>query len=410
MKKRFLLFSICMGISVCLFGCGASNEVVLEDTTDVVSEVKEETAEEKAETDADADLKDVSDDASSDELDSKEEDNTPESLYKTVLDDYYSMLVNNAYEEYAEEWDTGITEVCMYSDPSEVLDKLGYYFEDLNNDGTPELMLGQVTKEEDQYGTDTILVLFSIVDGEPKAILSGWGRSCQYLSKDKKILNSASGGASIYGFSKRYLDTDGIIQTEDFYFTDYDSMGMEDEIDVYYNKTSEWDKSLAEKIDMTADELYDLSDKEINDCVFDIPYTPFSLYGSEVKESDVPVKITFAEGKLDRYSDHIELVISSGEYKTQALIVPKDEISNVTVYSITYEDVDEDGNFIYSGKELSSTKIITKDCPLVVTVEFIGSIPNNGITFEDKDGKKYTYAIAESGKDGSLLLEEITLK
>ncbi|MBQ1545871.1 MAG: hypothetical protein IIZ60_08960 [Clostridia bacterium] len=50
---------------------------------------------------------------------------------------------------------------------------------------------------------------------------------------------------------------------------------------------------------------------------------------------------------------------------------------------------------------------MTKNRPLLVKLTFYGAIPHWGISYKDADGKRKTCLLTVSGKDGSLLLEDL---
>ena len=57
-------------------------------------------------------------------------------------------------------------------------------------------------------------------------------------------------------------------------------------------------------------------------------------------------------------------------------------------------------------KELYTKEVFRPDRQLLVRFSFIGTIPNNGISYTDDSGKTRYYSISESGMDGSLVFSE----
>ena len=76
------------------------------------------------------------------------------------------------------------------------------------------------------------------------------------------------------------------------------------------------------------------------------------------------------------------------------------------ILSLTLEEVAEDGTISFSTEEIYSRESLTKDSPLLVKLAFFGTIPSYGISYVDENGATRNYAIAESGKDGSVILWE----
>jgi len=57
-------------------------------------------------------------------------------------------------------------------------------------------------------------------------------------------------------------------------------------------------------------------------------------------------------------------------------------------------------------KELYTKEVLRPERKLLVKYTFFGSIPNNGFSYSDSNGKTRYYSISQSGKDGSLLFIE----
>ena len=61
---------------------------------------------------------------------------------------------------------------------------------------------------------------------------------------------------------------------------------------------------------------------------------------------------------------------------------------------------------VFLVKELYTKEVFRRDRQLLVRFSFIGTIPNNGISYTDDSGKTRYYSISESGMDGSLVFSE----
>lgn len=71
----------------------------------------------------------------------------------------------------------------------------GYKLIDLDNNGVPELIIGNMNRE-DTFSRDIIYVMFTLVDNEPMPILYSGARSRNYLSSLGSIYSKGSSGAS----------------------------------------------------------------------------------------------------------------------------------------------------------------------------------------------------------------------
>ena len=80
-------------------------------------------------------------------------------------------------------------------------------------------------------------------------------------------------------------------------------------------------------------------------------------------------------------------------------------IKNFKVLSLHFKDF-SNGKPVFLVQDLYTKEVFLPDRPLLVKFSFFGSIPNNGISYMDSNGKTRYYAVSESGKDGSLLFVE----
>lgn len=69
-------------------------------------------------------------------------------------------------------------------------------------------------------------------------------------------------------------------------------------------------------------------------------------------------------------------------------------------------DITADG--LRPGEELYFLSSLTEDKPLVVGVVFYGDFTTFALSFTDAAGAKHTYRIYESGRNGSVVMQEIT--
>ena len=62
----------------------------------------------------------------------------------------------------------------------------------------------------------------------------------------------------------------------------------------------------------------------------------------------------------------------------------------------------------YTYENLHVQAALTPDRPLAVTLNFLGDTPNNGIAFEDPNGVTHFCSVDLSGRDGSLVISELS--
>ena len=81
-------------------------------------------------------------------------------------------------------------------------------------------------------------------------------------------------------------------------------------------------------------------------------------------------------------------------------------VKNFKVLALQFKDFDNNGKPVFLVKELFTKEVLSPDRQLLVQFSFFGSIPNNGFSYTDPNGKTRYYFVSESGKDGSLLFGE----
>lgn len=106
-------------------------------------------------------------------------------------------------------------------------------------------------------------------------------------------------------------------------------------------------------------------------------------------------------------AEYDEYDLNSGELQTRVVFSTDSTVTDFSVLSLTYRDSDENGNITFDIQTLYTQSELTPERPLVAGLEFIGTIPNNGISYVDHDGTVRTFAVDMSGMDGSLFLWEI---
>ncbi len=100
-------------------------------------------------------------------------------------------------------------------------------------------------------------------------------------------------------------------------------------------------------------------------------------------------------------------VFTAGQTEPLAGVVfsVNNPVKNFKVLSLHFKDFNN-GKPVFLVKELYTKEVFRPDRQLLVKFSFIGSIPNNGISYTDPAGKTRYYSISESGMDGSLIFSE----
>ena len=129
---------------------------------------------------------------------------------------------------------------------------------------------------------------------------------------------------------------------------------------------------------------------------------------TEVTTQGLPVKVQFVED-YGAIGGHDEFNLNDDEMTVKVVFSTESTVTDFRVLSISMQDYDDSDNFTFAAEELFTLAELTPERPLEAGLQFIGTIPNNGISFVDPDGNTKYYAVDMSGRDGSLFLWEITV-
>lgn len=326
--------------------------------------------------------------------------------YSPILDEYYNLVY---YGEVGEEIssDTGVMEIVSYETPENAANMLGYLIEDISGDGVDELIMGIIDEktEESCFG-DTIVALFCYGEDKPVKTFDGWSRNRYSLLENGDIFYQGSAGAAYSIFGTNTLSADGSeLICNDFYFT-YEKETFDD-IGCFHNTTGEWDKDLAEEMDISTEEFWNI-EGELSSQTKSLKLTPIAEYipvNVPVYEKTVNVMADYAENTS--YEDCEFFVADDSEYATWIVFFCDEDVSDFKVLSLFLEDVSEDGTPIFTKTELYETEKLDSEKPLMVEMTFMGDTPSYGISYVNENGETKTFAVEMSGMDGSILLSEI---
>ncbi len=127
-----------------------------------------------------------------------------------------------------------------------------------------------------------------------------------------------------------------------------------------------------------------------------------------MRMGEMRAHIQWAKDALPRYSAYDEFVADAKEQQIRILISVDNTVENFKVLGLEFQDADATGKPVFKEKELYTKKTLTPQRPLVITMTFLGDLPNYGISYLEKQGATMKFAIQQSGEDGSLLLVEIS--
>ncbi len=317
-----------------------------------------------------------------------------ERVYAPVLASAAQLLsCENPEEHVLASGEMGIQEIRMGTDDAPR--KVGYAFQDLNKDGTSELIIAQVDSQESEqsYGKQ-ILSVFTSIQGLPHLLAEGWARNRYYLLSDGTLLNQGSSGAAYSCLGLFQLDETGTsLNCLDFYFTWEEN----NEIVTYYNTdgTFEVPHEENQRIDLDFPRMSEILEEDAQP----ISLTPFAFY---LKEEHPSLLVA----QWNPYSDVENCVIVSDEkYSTQIVLCAYE--GQVTEVQLLRLELEEGDNIRFKQTVLETVPSIEPGNPLIVQLAFGCTIPNFGVRYTDDSGVTRAFSIMQSGMDGSLLMTEI---
>ena len=328
--------------------------------------------------------------------------------YETVMEENCDVIYNgyhfeNEYPFVA----SGVIEVSSM-ERKDLLQYLGYTFEDVSGDGIPELLIGIIPNGNAETPEKQLLLGgYTCKDGEPVRFLEGWARNVYEWMGDGRFFNYASGGWAYSGFGTFRISEDGTaLQCEEWYFSDTKD-GNDTEVAYYHNTTGDMDKNTAEELDIDFDAFWELSDKYDAE-IKELELTPFADYpyaGFIAQPLDCKVRVDFFDDvNYQSYYDDASEYMPAAEYETKILFRSEEGAADFKLLALSLRDVDTDGRAAYDITEVFNIPGLRAGIPLAVPMSFPGDMPSNGFSYTDTDGSTKTYAIGISGRDGSLIV------
>lgn len=124
------------------------------------------------------------------------------------------------------------------------------------------------------------------------------------------------------------------------------------------------------------------------------------------RDTENCVHVQWAEDVLTDLSDYERFRLGLDEEQPLIYFSTEQTIEDFKELSLTFESIDDYGNVRFAVEETYYHGTLSPESPLLVRMELIGTIPNNGVSYVDSSGKTRYFAVEVSGYDGSLLLSE----
>lgn len=320
----------------------------------------------------------------------------PDLAYSELVERFCTLVSDPFDQDSDKPGEMGVLETARAAWDNAVYE-MGYLIEDLSGDGIPELAVGGLNGMTN--------ALYTLVDGKPELVFEGRYRNSYVYMGDGYFYYYGSNSASESAKGVFYLTKNGTgLECESFLFTSLNSDG---DLEVYRNETGSLDPAESEKSDMTAEDF-----RAMDPPRDPLPLTPFSgTDGGSANESGVPVSVRYLTEAGDVDCDWVTLY--DGPDSCCILFTTDSRVTDFTLLDLFAEDFTENGAVIFSatpveldGERGSLPSVMTPDTPVAVQLIFPGDLPAYGISYVDAEGSLRRFAIAVSGYDGSLLLEE----
>jgi len=420
MKKKIVIACLIAAMAMTsLAGCGENEEVEVvsvddsdatkdSDKADDEQQDNKQSEEVSEKQDSDGQKTDNNAEDQNGDNQKTSEDKVPEEVlakcmtaYKQVLDNWCTAVDSN-FIKYSE-GTFGLQEAAMgYSDPADIIGKAGYFLYDINKDGIPELMMASI--DEDDYKTESVIAMYAF-DGDKTAnlLFEGWARNRYAIANDGTIYNTGSGGAAYSIFASYTLEkNESELTLHDYFFTEPID---EETIGVFHNTTGSSDRAESEDVtnEKTFDDLWSLCEERTR--YFEVEYLKEYKETREIKDREQTIVVVKeAYDSIDE--TEADVYKNSDDYANKLVVLASEDVKNLKVMKISLKDVTEEGKVIYDVDELYTQKELKIDRPLLLGVTFWGDLPEYGISYEDQQGRTFQYAIYQSGRDGSMVMEE----
>ena len=320
--------------------------------------------------------------------------------YGKLVEGIYNFVNDGNMDKVPQQGMTGIYELRDRMGYVDALNMLGYTLQDINNDKVPELIFAILDNEKQgkgYYGKD-IYAIYTFVDGKIKFVDEGWARSNIKLLANNMLLTRGNSSNADYVLALGDLLPNGNKRCIDMYFTRSKS-NNEPGLDVYRNNVGRADVAVSQKTNMTADDFFDMGEE---------------MAGDSVKLELLPLKEYQQRGFKGLAMQYLECMgvheLQDAKFnlsKYEQVSVPNPFKGADVIFRSRVNLEDFRLLELASGKSVYSKDLLMADEKLVLHLESLETIPKNGISFKDDAGRERRFAIQQSGKDGTIYLQEI---
>lgn len=299
-----------------------------------------------------------------------------EEIYGRELDTLYDMIQGgrdpDAYGEDREDlvavWE-GIRELS----PDQGLEQVKFQVLDCNGDGEPELMTSQDNR---------LTNLFTLREGRPHRVFSGWYRDAWYYLGNGRFLNQGSGGAGLSILGEYHLDGDGNLVCENCYFTHWNP--AVEKVEVYWNTLGIPDRALSEKQPMTPGQFQELQ---------------ANLMGKVEKLSWQSL------ARRGKGSVKLSLTQDSEFGEPMLAVTPREKLEDVHLLTLQVAEVSDSGQVTWQVETDEPLGNLEPGTRYNYPINLEGTARATGLSYCDRKG--YHRKIFQiSGKDGSLVVRE----
>lgn len=316
--------------------------------------------------------------------------------YCEVLDAIYRIVEKGSRGQidFSEMIPDHLVGILENSVPSDALDSIGYIYQDLNQDGVQELLVG--VNEQSEYNTGTRIMNVFYFDGiKGRDLANGWYRNAWFLLDNGELYRQGSSGAAHTTEATYTVSKDGReLVCKDMYFS---APSNEENRIEWYRNPNGLDALDAKGVSKVSEEEYNVFNEACRRKQVRLNLTPISSWGIPSVHVDEKSKMKNPPKDFSQYYDDemgkgMDVIISSEEV-----------LRDFSYLHLTLDTIDEEGKPHYKMEEV--VKAPRFDTAMLVNISFLEHASNRGISYLDRFGNRVYFHIYMSGLDGSLKLE-----
>jgi len=178
-----------------------------------------------------------------------------EEIYNPKLEEFYEVIADPDSAEVLYDGLSAVQQAALeFGDGA--LDKLGYMFQDVNNDGRDELFIGCFDTGDTSPVKNDLYAGFTY-DGEVLTpLFEKQKRNTFALTDTGTFYFHGSDGVAFHIVAEYQMTEEGFVCI-DFYFS-YPKYGDVKDLEYFHNTTGQWDPKASEKVDMTFEQLEEI--------------------------------------------------------------------------------------------------------------------------------------------------------